>query len=79
MSDLVDRLRACVPEMVGAASAQCTDVEAVRLAADEIERLREATHQIGAMFYMSQTGAVLLKGEYGNYDVLEAANAALTD
>lgn len=37
--DLPTRLRASVPKMVGAASAQCTDVEAVHLAADEIERL----------------------------------------
>jgi len=39
MSDLPKRLRASVPKMVGAASAQCNDVEAVWLAADEIERL----------------------------------------
>jgi hypothetical protein len=49
----------------------------LRDAAAEIERLRAALHEIGEMFYVSQTGAVLLKGDYGNYDVLEAANHAL--
>lgn len=45
--------------------------------AAEIARLRAALDQIGAMFYMSKTGAVLLKPDFGNYDVLDAANAAL--
>lgn len=38
--DLPSRLRASTPEMFGAASAHCNDVEAVHLAAVEIERLR---------------------------------------
>jgi hypothetical protein len=46
MTDLPSRLRASVPKMIGAASAQCNDVEAVHLAADEIERLRAALKKI---------------------------------
>lgn len=39
---LTERLRASVPKMTGTASAHCSDVEAVYLAADEIERLHAA-------------------------------------
>jgi hypothetical protein len=39
MNDLPRRLRASVPKIVGVAAAHCNDVEAVHLAADELERL----------------------------------------
>jgi hypothetical protein len=39
MNDLPRRLRRSVPKMTGVAAAHCNDVEAVHLAADELERL----------------------------------------
>lgn len=45
--------------------------------ARENERLRAALDNIGAMFFVGVGGAVLLKPDFGSYDVLDAANAAL--
>ena len=45
--------------------------------AAEIKRLQAALHAIGAMFYIDSAGDCLLKPDFENYDVLNAANAAL--
>lgn len=45
--------------------------------AAEIERLRAALDRIGAMFYINQYGAIILKHGSLNEDVLNAVNAAL--
>lgn len=57
----------------GALAAQYDD------ALKTIVRLRVALDRIGKMFYVSEYGAVVLKPEFGNYDVLEAANAELAE
>lgn len=73
MKDLVSRLRACVPKMTGVASAHCTDVEAVNMAVEEIERLRAALKEIQAysvgdrlprhIWYYDRAEAALTNGQ----------------
>ena len=51
--------------------------DALLLASNEIDWLREALDSIGAMFYVDKNGIVLLKRGFVDSDVLDVVNSAL--
>lgn len=73
--DLVERLRTQPPRLGQSASTDILRDEA----ADKIEQLRAALEKIANMFQEANFGATLLKPNYGYYDVLKAAQAALKE
>lgn len=54
--------------------AEAEELERLRA---EVVELRTSLDTIGAMFFVGVDGAVLLKPDYENEDVLDVANAAL--